>query len=821
MAAPATEDNPHFYQHWRQMSRRERHPVGLPIAPPMPQALYNADGPVAQGPLRPDSMQNAAAAGDPRAARLNSFGGPEPQRSPTVVDRIRGLAGSASSAISTLDAAARQGIAAAVPLETRLDLRRQQEQKNAARDRAAEAAAFDSGAAGNQLQQSTFSMGLPSEQSLEGETSAVVGRQESNLRDMDATKSAQEKVQKYRDAVAEFRARREDMLSRGMQFDMSDPANRPPMMPSLSAAERNMLDISYPEEVSGAAWDRYGTSAVDLFIQNQGLTKTVIGEDGNETLVPLTREDVTGNQELLDRYETWASDNFGNYDDEDYVSPERARENINQDVEYQPFTSPPAPNRDPRMRYDPRQTGDPRYVERDGTVNIDTAQGRGARVPVYGVGERGGSGMGRRTAGGESLSPEYLDQVFEDDEDQKALYYAESAGYDLSDENMSEAERIGKARKIYADHKARFRSNDVTFDDAAGTDGEWRYTENQASKDRKFQRQAYGRFYRAVLDDPRAYPEFIGSDGEPDRDKIEAYLTEHNLVPTPIDSTRDDGVAHSADKDRVERQQLRRVESAVGRGEAYRQQQEMMGAEQNMRNPAINRQMLMESIREAEQRGASQQEIARIYEFYGVGGAAAAERALGARQMEADAMVDAAEAANQPAEEEDLPVERSRANYQAASDVYSEDPASPANYGEALRYTTNLVAAERAETGQSALEGEELEVEAAAALAHSWLTSPKGNAQMMAAVNQTDPAKRQQEMANFIRLPAISSFLEVTANSQEDTRSGLFWWRDDKYQHMKPQFIADIMGQLGLNGAYAELVADWFDDYAARVSGGG
>ena len=693
-----------------------------------------------------------------------------------------------------------------------MDRRRREQQmmgRAAARQGMAEQraeAAFDFDREAEQAQLGQDAADTKNPSSIGSAIGTVVGQQEGNMRDMDAARSAREKVERYNADVLAYKTRIAEKLTRGEQVDLSDPINRWPQMPDFTSAELNMLNVSYPEEIGdgNAARDQFGEDYIDLFIKNQGLD--------------VTKEDVLADPGLAARYDTWLSDNFGNYEDEDYVGPGKAAENIDQAVEYKPFSSPTSPNRDPRMRRDPRQTGDGQYVDDDGTVNIQTAQGRGEKVPVYGVTDTGGAGYGRRTAGGESLSPEYLDSVFGADEDKKALYYAESAGYDLSDPNMSEAERIGKARKIYADHKARSRSFDVTFDDAAGEDGEWRYTENQDSKDRKFNRQAYGRFYRAVLNDPRAYPDLLGPDGEPDPQEIQSYLERNGIVPTPIDSTRDDLVAHPADVDRVRRQQTRRVQSAMGRGEAWRQQQEMRGSEQNMRDPSINRQMLMRSIQEAEDRGATPGEIARIYEFYGLPGIASQEREMGTVKMATDAQVSAAEAARPAPEDEPPPAKQIRLNNDAAIEPYAKNSQDFSEYGLATRSMGVLLNSERAANDMAPLEGDELKLESASRTSQAWLSTAGGQAEMSAAV-----VAGHDGMDTFIRSrPAVSELFDLIARRVESKIVDNPWeWLvgSGKDEERSRAFLEEAIASAGLTADFEAVVAQWFEERAAIARG--
>ena len=713
--------------------------------------------------------------------------------------------------------------------QERLDKAAQQRQQTqatgasrAAAGRASRGAQYNPAEGTRSLQEDTAQT-TPTQQ-VQRSTGEKVGAQEGRLRDMDAERSAREKLEKYNASVRMHRERIDGMLSRGETVDMSDPENRPPVMPDFSSAELNMLNVSYPEEIGegNSAAERYGDEYVDLFIKNQGLS--------------VTKDEVLSDPGLKQRYDVWLSDNFGNYEDDDYVSPGKAEQRVEQaeqNVEYKPFSSRTAASRYASARTDPQQQGDPLYRERDGQVNISTAAGRGSRVPVHGIGERGGTSYRRRTAGGSALSQEYLDSVFgpdvnEDGQvnqsaiDQKALFYAESVGYDLSDPNMTEAERIGKARKVYEDHKSRARSYDTVFDAAAGEEGEWTYRQNQASKDRQQQTKARVALREEINRHPERYTDLFGAEGSefegvPDPSLVEDYMDRMGLFPEPIDTEY--GTVHPANRDRARRAQVGSMTSALGRGEAWRQHQRMRGNENNMRDPSINRQMLMRSIQEAEDRGATPGEIARIYEFYGLPRIASQEREMGTVKMATDAQVSAAEAARPaPEEGEPLPAEQIRLNNDAAIEPYATNSQDFSEYGQAVRTMGVLVNSERAANDMAPLEGDELELESASRTSQAWLSTPGGQAEMSAAV-----VAGHDGMANFLRSrPAVSELFGLIAQRVESKIVDNPWeWLvgSGKDEERSRAFLEEAIASAGLTADFEAVVAQWFEERAAIARG--
>ena len=611
-----------------------------------------------------------------------------------------------------------------------------------------------------------------------------------------------------------------------------------------------MLGISYEEEIGGYS-DAYSTYAFLSDSEQKALQRAYTMNTGGQDAL---FRDATGEGESPEFIE-WLSENFGMYDpasdptDPDSVSRADAmRASIGNiapsagPMTYDPSAVTVNPSRSAASRNDPLQQNDILYKGKDANgnpiQNIPSAQGRGARVPVAGATDTGGSAMARRTAGGDALdmasrelrqgvdfagNPIYIDaegnEVPADQVvvgpngrpmsmDDMAMFYSQSAGYDFED--MTPAERTGKSRKVYEDHRKRGRSFDTVFDAAAGEDGEFRYEENMDSRRRKQTRGAYGRVYDSVMRDPRAWNDvFLNPNTlEPDVARIDAWLESNGAYPDSIDSDflGPDGqpeAAHRIDQQRVKNEMVRRIASAMGRSEAWQQQLEMRGNEQNMRNPMLARQMLMNSIREAEANGASPQEIARIYATFGADGSARAEYGLASQQMQADAAVDAARASHPPAERE--PGQEMEAQENSVIASYSEQPTSMPEYENAVRYMENL----HAENGATP---EEAEAQARRSVAQRFLANPVGR-------NAMDAAAATGQHGGFLRLPAISFYLQSFAETAEGSMWDLDWWDGDDTK--KANFITNAMRGIGLSEDFRLALEEWYQDFSDRVNGRG
>ena len=671
----------------------------------------------------------------------------------------------------------------------------------------------------------TASPGLAARESAE-----QLGAASDQQRDANAIRTAEEKLQRYRIDMARYV---ENMEREAAGEIPPGSTGAPPPYPELTAAEKGVLDISYEEEVGfQEAFDTY-----------EELT-----DSEKEALRDAYRMN-TGGQ--TDGFVEWLSENFGMYDPvSDPADPESVsradamRASIRNiapsagPMTYDPSAVTVNPSRSAASRNDPLQQNDILYKGKDANgnpiQNIPSAQGRGARVPVAGATDTGGSAMARRTAGGDALDmasrelrqgPDgnYIDadgNVVPADQvvvgpngrpmsmDDMAMFYSQSAGYDFED--MTPAERTGKSRKVYEDHRKRGRSFDTVFDAAAGEDGEFRYEENMDSRRRKQTRGAYGRVYDSIIRDPRAYNDVFLNPRtkEPDVDRIGAWLESNGVFPDSIDSDflGPDGqpeAAHALDKQRVKNEMVRRIASAMGRSEAYQQQLEMRGNEQNMRNPMLARQMLMNSIREAEANGASPQEIARIYATFGADGSARAEYGLASQQMQADAAVEAARASQPPAERE--PGREMEAQENSVISSYSEQPTSMPEYDNAVRYMENL----HAENGATP---EEAEAQARRSVAQRFLASPVGR-------NAMDAAAATGQHGGFLRLPAISFYLQSFAENAEGSIWDADWYDGDATK--KANFITNAMRGIGLSEDFRLALEDWYQDYSDRASGRG
>lgn len=685
------------------------------------------------------------------------------------------------------------------------------------------------------------------------ETEELVGAAYDRQRDAAAIQTAEAKVSEYQRAMAAYVERREAAADGMIPFSQ---VGDPPPYPSFTAAERGVLGISHDAEVgSPASWAEYAADPEmwEAYVRNTGR----LNPDGS---VPKMPKDAWLDD---DDYRDWVSDSFGDLDPEDRDSAMQAASGqLNAThsgpMKYDPQNTRVSPNPAASARTDPRQQGDLLYrdVDEDGNPvqNIRSAQGRGARVPVHGATESGGTSYARRTAGGDALAlatggipdsykdangklkPEYADEngnllpQYQVDlpggngsaEDEQALYYAQSVGYDLS--GLPHAERIGKARKIYEDHRRRGRSFDAVWDDAAGEEGDFRYKQNMESRRRAQGRQAMARTMDSIERNPRAWNStFLGEDGKPDNAKIEAWLQANGYLDADgnapsIDSTflgpnGQPEAAHPADKARAKNEMIRRIASAMGRSEAWQQNLQMRGNEQNMRNPMLARQMLMRSIQEAEQRGASPQEIAHIYTMYGMNGAAAAEYQYGTAQMNANATVDAARAGREP-EEPTVGQQMFEAD-NSIMQPFFEDPNNVALYNNTARYTENLIRQEYAGRNEPAPDDEEITSMATTRIAQNFLASQRGrNARSAATVNG--------EQDSFLRSPAISNYLESFAESIDERT----WFEyigngmGGNNSTKKEKFLEQVMSRIGLTEDYRDALELWFDTWARTTRGG-
>jgi len=227
----------------------------------------------------------------------------------------------------------------------------------------------------------------------------------------------------------------------------------------------------------------------------------------------------------------------------------------------------------------------------------------------------------------------------------------------------------------------------------------------------------------------------------------------------------------------------------------------------------------MRSIQEAEDRGATPGEIARIYEFYGLPRIASQEREMGTVKMATDAQVSAAEAARPaPEEGEPLPAEQIRLNNDAAIEPYATNSQDFSEYGQAVRTMGVLVNSERAANDMAPLEGDELELESASRTSQAWLSTPGGQAEMSAAVVAGDDG-----MANFLRSrPAISELFELIAQRVESEIVDAPWSfliGSSRDKERSRAFMEEALASAGLTADFEAVVAQWFEERAAIARG--